>query len=356
MSKLSRFEEYIIAPGETILELLEVNCMSQLDLADKTGINKKTINEIIKGKAPITTATALKLEYVFNIPASFWNNLEGSYRESLERKKDMESIKYDLKSLEKIPYNEMAKRNWDFIKRTRDSFEKVINLRKFFSVASLSFDTELKRKLAFRKSNNENFSNESLYCWLRYGEIQSNKNEISKFNIDLLKENTNKIRKLANKSFFEQYEKIKQLLAECGVSLVFEPHLPHTYVNGVSYKVACDKAIIMISERGKKDDILWFTLFHEIAHLIKHSKKEVFIDLENDEKSDIENEADEFAKSILIPHDIYNNFVKENCLYTEQMIKNFAKENNVTPGIIVGRLQKDGKIGWNEFSNLITRF
>ena len=180
MSKLNRFEEYIIAPGETILELLEVNDMSQLDLADKTGINKKTINEIIKGKAPITTATALKLEYVFNIPASFWNNLESGYREALERKKDMESIKEDEKYLDNIPYAEMAKRNWDWIEKTRDSFEKVINLRKFFSVASLSFDTELKRKLAFRKSNNENFSFEALYCWWRYGEIQPNKNEFCK--------------------------------------------------------------------------------------------------------------------------------------------------------------------------------
>ena len=97
MSKLDKLEEYVIAPGETILELLEVNCMTQLDLSDKTGINKKTINEIIKGKAPITTSTALKLEYVFNIPASFWNNLESSYRESLERKKDIESIKEDEK-------------------------------------------------------------------------------------------------------------------------------------------------------------------------------------------------------------------------------------------------------------------
>ena len=169
MSKFKEFEEYVIAPGETILELLEINCMSQLDLADKTGINKKTINEIINGKAPITTATALKLEYVFNIPASFWNNLESRYRELLERKNDMESIRNDVKYLENIPYSEMAKRNWDCIEKTRDSIEKVINLRKFFSVASLSFDTELKRKLAFRKSEHENFSFESLYCWLRYG-------------------------------------------------------------------------------------------------------------------------------------------------------------------------------------------
>lgn len=355
MSKLNKFEEYVIAPGETILELLEVNYMSQLDLADKTGINKKTINEIIKGKAPITTATALKLEYVFNIPASFWNNLESNYRESLERKKDIESIKNDEKYLKNIPYNEMANRNWDCIEKTRDSLEKVINLRKFFSVASLSFDTELKRKLAFRKSNNENFSFESLYCWLRYGEIQANKNEYSKFNIGLLKEKSKQIRQLANNSFLEQYEKIKEILAECGVALIFEPHLPHTYVNGVSYKITCDKAIIMISDRGKKDDILWFTLFHEIAHLIKHSKKEVFVDLENDEKSSIEIEADEYARNILIPDSAYNDFVKNNIIFTEKTIKSFSKSNNITPGIIIGRLQKDGILKWNQFSNLITR-
>ena len=355
MSKLDKFEEYVIAPGETILELLEVNCMTQLDLSDKTGINKKTINEIIKGKAPITTSTALKLEYVFNIPASFWNNLESSYRESLERKKDFESIKDDEKYLTNIPYYEMSKRNWDWISKTRDPYEKVINLRKFFSVASLGFDTELKRKLAFRKSNNDNFSKEALYCWLRYGEIQSNKDEYPKFNIEKLKENSKKIRTLADKSFLSQINIIKKLLKECGIALIYEPHLPNTYVNGVSYKITCDKAIIMISDRGKKDDILWFTLFHEIGHLIKHSKKEVFIDLEDTESSDIELEADEFARNILIPDYIYNDFIKNNNLFNENIIKDFSKNNNISTGIIVGRLQKDGLVGWNQFNNLITR-
>lgn len=355
MSKLDKLEEYVIAPGETILELLEVNCMTQLDLADKTGINKKTINEIIKGKAPITTATALKLEYVFNIPASFWNNLESSYRESLERKKDIESIKEDEKYLVNIPYSEMVKRNWNCIEQTRDPYEKVINLRKFFSVASLSFDTELKRKLAFRKTNTKKVSFESLYCWLRYGEIQANKDEYPKFNIEKLKENTKKIRELANKQFLEQLNLIKQLLKECGVALIYEPHLPNTYVNGVSYKVTCDKAIIMISDRGKKDDTLWFTLFHEIAHLIKHSKKEVFVDLEDTESNDIELEADEFARNILIPNHIYQDFVNNNTVLNENLIKEFAKNHNISTGIVVGRLQKDGFIGWNQFHNLITR-
>lgn len=349
------YEEYIIAPGETILELLEANSMTQLDLASKTGINKKTINEIIKGKAPITTSTALKLEYVFNIPASFWINLESGYREALERKKDFESIKFDEKYLINIPYSEMVKRNWEPIQKTNNPYEKVINLRKFFSVASLSFNTELRKKIVFRKSANENFSFEALYCWLRYGEIQSNKLEYPKFDIEKLKINSIKIRNYTNDTFFNSFDEIKRYLYECGVALIYEPHLPHTYVNGVSYKVTSDKAIIMLSDRGKRDDILWFTLFHEIGHLIKHSKKEMFIDQDNDVKTDIEIEADNFARNILIPSDKYSTF-KINGIYTEESIKKFSIDNNILPGILVGRLQNDGLIPYNKFNNLISRF
>lgn len=354
MSK-KMFDEYIIAPGETILEMLETNSMTQLDLAYKTGINKKTINEIVKGKAPITVATALKLEYVFDIKASFWCNLESSYREKLERKKDFESIINEEKYLNDIPYLEMSKRKWDFIEPTNDSYERVINLRKFFAVASLEFDTELKRKLAFRKSANKNFSFESLYCFLRYGEIQSNKEVYNKFDIDELKKASLEIRKLANNSFLSQFEKIKKILLQCGVYLVYETNLPHTYINGVSYKITPDKAIIMISNKGKKDDILWFTFFHEIAHLIKHSKKEVFIDSDNDIKNDIEYEADEYSRNILIPDNEYDDFVKTTKKYTANAICDFARKNNILPGIVVGRLQKNGIVKWNQFNNLIIR-
>ncbi len=352
MSKSNVYNEYVIEPGETILELLESNGMSQLDLAYKTGINKKTINEIIKGKAPITTTTALKFEYVFNIPASFFNNLESSYQEALERKNDFIKVKEEEKYLENIPYNEMAKRGWDWIEKTNDPFQKVINLRKFFSVASLSFDTELKKKLAFRKKSNDKFSNEALYCYLRYGEIEANKVTYPKFNILLLNENLSKLRNLANDSFIKQFNKLKEILFSCGISLIFEPELPHTYVNGVSYMINPNKAIIMISDRGKKDDIIWFTFFHEIGHLIKHSRKEVFVDLDDKEENNIEKEADKFARNILIPDKSYNEFIRNNKIFTEKILKDFSKRVNILPGILVGRLQKDGLIKWNEFNYL----
>ena len=114
-----------------VLALTGCNKSSQNELTISVATSLlNPINEIIKGKAPITTTTALKFEYVFNIPASFFNNLESSYQEVLEREEDFIRVKEEEKYLENIPYNEMAKRGWDCIEKTNDPFQKVINLRK----------------------------------------------------------------------------------------------------------------------------------------------------------------------------------------------------------------------------------
>lgn len=77
--------DYVSPPGETLQEILEERGMSQAELAERTGRPKKTINEIINGKAAITPETALQLERVLGIPASFWNHRERQYREALAR-------------------------------------------------------------------------------------------------------------------------------------------------------------------------------------------------------------------------------------------------------------------------------
>ncbi len=77
--------DYAVPPGETLFENLDAIGMSQVELAERTGRPKKTINEIIKGKAAITPETALQFERVLGIPAGFWNNLERNYQETLAR-------------------------------------------------------------------------------------------------------------------------------------------------------------------------------------------------------------------------------------------------------------------------------
>jgi addiction module HigA family antidote len=87
---------YAISPGETLRETLQTKGMTQAELADRTGRPKKTINEIIAGKAAITAETALQFERVLGVPASFWNNLERNYRESIARLKEEERLQKQI--------------------------------------------------------------------------------------------------------------------------------------------------------------------------------------------------------------------------------------------------------------------
>jgi HTH-type transcriptional regulator/antitoxin HigA len=88
MMKTSCQPNYAIPPGETLKEILETIGMTQVELAASTGRPKKTITEIIGGKAAITATTALQLERVLGVPASFWNNLERNYQETKARLKE----------------------------------------------------------------------------------------------------------------------------------------------------------------------------------------------------------------------------------------------------------------------------
>ncbi len=354
-SKYENFNEYIIPPGETLKDHLEAFEMTEVDLANKTGLSKKTINEIINAKAPITPTTAIKLGYVFDSPAYFWINAEMHYQEQLARKKEYQNIMADVKYLEGLPYNEIATRGWEWLSPTRDLGERVVNLRKFLGVASLKYEPNILSKINFRKSDNPNFSTNALYCYIKYGEREFYKEIYPDYDEKKLKEAVKKLRNLTVHSFLDELETIQQVLKKCGVCLIYEPHLKHTYLNGLSYKICKSNALIMISDKGKRDDILWFTLFHEIAHLLKHSKKELYIDLDGAEKNEIEIEADNYAKNILIKNSIYKNFVKKNMKITEKNIQDFAKENKITPGILIGRLQNDGLLKYNEFNDLIIR-
>ena len=100
-----------ISPGVILEDYLESYGMTQAELADRLGFAKKTVNEIIKGKAPIMPDTALKLERVFSRPAHFWNNLEQQYQEDRARLAEMERMREYLDWLKRVPvFDHPAKR------------------------------------------------------------------------------------------------------------------------------------------------------------------------------------------------------------------------------------------------------
>lgn len=86
-SKRYRYEpEIVFPPGETLSERLEEIGMTHTELAARTGLSTRHVNQIIGGSAPITPETALRLEHATRTAARVWNNLEIAYRDYASRR------------------------------------------------------------------------------------------------------------------------------------------------------------------------------------------------------------------------------------------------------------------------------
>lgn len=348
-----------IPPGETIRDELEYLQMNQIELSLRMGMDKKTINQIINGIAPITYETAIKLENVLGIPATTWNNLESKYRETLARISEEEKQDEEWNVLIKFPYKEMIKRAW--ITDTKDKFELIKEAKKFFGVDSLSVIEKLEENLfklyngtdlqpLFRKTQDKEVCEYSMTAWLRKGELEASKVETKPFNKEKLKKSVETMKKLSKENSAENIEKLKKLCAENGIALVILPHLPKTYVDGVSRWLGKDKALIILSNRRKKVDSFWFNFFHELGHLLKHGKKELFINADETNGMKLESEANEYARNVLISKQEYK--LIKNSVITEASIIEWGEKIGVHPSIIVGRLQYEKEVAYNKFSSL----
>lgn len=353
--KLLYRPEVVSPPGETLRDLLEERGMTQADLVERTGRPTKTINEIIQGKTAITPETALQLERVTGVPAEFWNQREADYRAYLARKKELQAVSEQELWLKQFPLKEMIRRG--LIKKYGTVAESVISILNYFGVANVEQWSKfwISKKLAFKKSLNLDSNVGSIAVWLRQGEIEGEKIQCKPYDrtnlINLLPE----IRDLTNISDPNiSLIKLQEICAACGVAVVFIKPLPKVPIFGVSSWLSPDKALVQLSLRLKTADILWFSIFHEIGHILKHGKKDYFVDLDSKltEKDEKELEADKFAEETLIPSAELNSWLSKNKEITVNSILSFSNLLGIMPGILVGRLQHKGIIAYSDFNKL----
>lgn len=335
--------DYAVHPGEIIFETIEVRNMKQIELADRCGLNPKTINQIIHGKAPVTPETAIQLERVLGVSAAVWNNLDANYRIFVAKQLDSRRLAEQKTWASKFPIKELVKRG--VIPKGNNAVDIVSGLLDFFGVGSIqAWEDRFKKMIvAFRHSPSFNSSFEDVAVWLRLGELRADNIECNKYNEKEFKLALQEIRGLTckNPNLFEP--ELKKLCLRAGVALVFVAELPGTHLSGATCWLNSDKAMIILSMRHKRDDHFWFSFFHEAGHILLHGKKSVFID-DHKYNSDEENEADEFAGNILIPKKEYQNFLHNTSRITKSAIREFASGIGIASGIVVGRLQHDGKI------------
>lgn len=350
--------DYVSPPGETLQEILEERGMSQAELAERTGRPKKTISEIINGKAAITPETALQLERVLGVSASFWNNREREYREALAWQQESENLQQQVAWLDKIPVKAMIEAGW--IQQFQDKVEQLREVLNFFSVVSPQQWEDIweESSVYFRKSQAFESDFAHLAAWLRQGEIEAANISCMTYNANKFRKILETIRKLTLEPPETFQPEVIRLCAEVGVAVVFVPQLPKTRTCGATRWLNPEKALIQLSLRYKTNDHLWFAFFHEAGHILLHGKRDFFLEgkgIQVPENEQKEAEANQFAEDILIPRAELENFVNSCQCLSKVAIEKFASEIGIAPGIVVGRLQHDNILPKSHCNDLKVR-
>lgn len=337
-----------IPPGETIREQLENRGMTQKEFSKRMDMSEKHISHLINGKVELTHEVALRLEAVLGLPAKFWNNLESQYREKEARvKAELEADK-EVEIAREFPYSAMAQNGW--VPEAHAIMQKVLNLRVFFQVARLGVLEELCLPgIAYRAVGNGKKSDYALVAWSQQARIEAVKAEVAPINIERLKKNLGAIRALTVLDPSEFSGDLKRLLAECGIVLVFLPHIGGSFLHGATF-VTGKQIVLGLTVRGRDADRFWFSLFHELCHVLEGH---IF----NNEPSelDIEGTADAFARDTLIPPKKYTRFVQGKN-FNAAAVTAFAESIGIAPGIVVGRLQKENVIPFSWHHDLKVKY
>ena len=343
-----------VPPGAMLEEELEVRGMTQRELARRAGRPVQVINEIVRGKKAITPETALELEKVLGISAQLWVNLESIYQMTLVRNKERLRLEQQVAWLAEFPMRELERRQW--IPRHTDKVDKVRALLQFLGIASFD-DTWREAAIGFRITGGGKVSDGALAVWLRKGENDGSEIPTQSYREQRFLKALAEIRELTSTHPSEFLHKIGQFCAEAGVAFVLTREFPKSGANGVARWLTPEKALIQLSIRWKWADIFWFTFFHEACHVLRHELKNAYVDGINIDQNNenVETEANEFARDFLIHRDDWVRFVEAGD-YTLSSVRQFAKEINIDPGIVVGRLQHEKIIPFSQLTTLKTKF
>lgn len=353
MSQILKDERALASPpGDDILEHIEYIRMSQVELADRLDKTPSKVNDLIKGKEPITYATALQLEKVLGVEAKYWLSREILYREKLARIEQQEVLEDAAEWVKQHPIRELKKCGYINSDSTGPDlasalleFYGVVTMQKWKSRYVEEFSTaNYRRSLAHKTSLG------SMAAWLRMGEIEMQKLKLPEFDKTKFRKVLDDIKPLVQHQPDDFAIQLKDKCAAVGVGIVYSVCLPKASVSGAT-RWFRSNPLIQLTDRYKTNERFWFTFYHEAGHAMLHGRKEIFIEeyegfRRNEQK---EEEANNFAMKWLLPEEAIHELKQD--LHDKDIIM-LAKKYKTHPGIVVGRLQWLEELRHNQGNHL----
>lgn len=332
---MTAIPDYIVTTGDFIAEWMEEEGINAAELSRRLGVTPKHVSELLRGIAPLSHAHALGLERVTGIPARIWNQYESGYREDLARAHEDVQLAAQYDEAKAFPLAYLRK--WRFITApARNRADTVRQLLGLLGVATLDAwkTTWREGSVAYRRAAIARNNAPALAIWLSLAERHHDGvPDLADFDRDAVRELVPQIRRLTRQDPVEAIAETTRLLQAAGVVLCVTPPVPGLGIHGVTRWIN-GHPVVQLSLLFKTDDQLWFTIFHELGHVLLHGDKELYVE---GEETLAEREADEFATEALIPGSYRERLPPARDVARVRVL---ADELGIAPSIVLGQAQR----------------
>jgi len=329
--------DWFSKPGDSLRSLMQRRGTSAADLANHLEGGMPMVRGLLDGSLGIDDRCACTLAKVLGGTRNFWLNRQRHFERRLESAIDSATLHAE-EWLDRVPLPGPRRRGPANDVNMREELRRRLI---FFNVPTIdSWHERYGRLLVdtrFRTSSSFESIDSTVLLWLRLGELEAGLVTTRAWSSGNLQDRLNAIRKLSRIGQPSRFlPKLRALLSEAGVAVVVVKTPQGCHASGASRLVDSGKAMILLSFRHRSDDQFWFTLFHEIGHLVLHDAS-TFVDADGTPETQKEREANDFASSSIVPENRFPEFLALSA--DKDAVVRFSVSLGISAGLTVGQMQ-----------------
>ena len=342
---MSNYMEYndkiAFHPGYYIKELVEESGLTQEDFAKRLDTTPKNLSLLLRGEQSLSLDIAMKLSRMLGTSVTYWLNLQNTYDTLVAQFHSDQELVKERKVFAHLDYR-YFRDYYGLPDLPRQKDEQIKRLREYMNVSTLLVLTKKDMAVSFRSEADMTEANVvKANAMVQLAMNEALRMDAPKFNKKKLEEAARYALTLTrdHETF---YPLVRKALLEAGVVLVILPNISGSKINGATKKIG-DNIMLMVNDRRLYADSFWFTLFHEIGHIINGDFGISF----EEEMGNQEDIADRYAEDSLIPPEKYQEFLARK-RFDLPAIRAFANQIGRDPGIVLGRLQNDEVVRYDD--------
>lgn len=347
-----------VGPGRILRRELEAKGWSNADLAEVLGMSEKSVSQLLNDKQAITVPTARLLARALDSSPEFWLSLDQNYRLHLappDPREEETALKARIRA--RMPLAEMRKKGW--IEYDSTARSQVKAYRKFWDSSDDDFSAYERPDLPFCARQGVQADGQTRdYCitWHQKARCEAARKKAKPYDRN---------RTLALASSIPDYtlksdgpRRFLAALKACGVKFLILEHLSKTYLDGASFMDG-KNPVVVYTARYDRVDNFWWTVAHELAHVILHVRSEAdsFLDNLSDEAelNANEREADAKAATWLRVEKLQKSAAPYAQYLTEARLREIAAAVGLGPELALGILQFNRVVAWRTLPNIRAR-